>query len=148
MASTDGITYCITMLCEAFKHKPTAMTFETYAEVLADVPDDVLRDACNRLMRSEEVFLPTPGNLLSMCRKVSNRFLAQGCEAWERYVKMGDSDELADEILPTLSYCPHTADWYTLGRREFIQAYTKAMRSADGKLTKAVKYLDAPDDSQ
>jgi len=140
MASREEIAALITVLTSAARVELDGPLLEAYSLVLADVEPNTLRDAVLAAIKLESPWLRKPGELLADCEKLRTRNVTLAIQAWDDYVLFGRGNAMAMQIASQLQTPPHTDEFYTDGRRYFVEEYSRRLRQHDGNLDKAIEH--------
>jgi len=140
MASREEIAALITVLTSAARVELDGPLLEAYSLVLADVEPNTLRDAVLAAVKIDSPWLRKPGELLADCEKLRTRGITYAIKAWDEYVLFGRGDAMAEHIARQLQVPPHTDEFYTDGRRYFLDEYTRRLRVHDGDLDAAIEH--------
>lgn len=144
MANKEKVAAVVGMLCEAFNRKPTPLTYKAYMIALADIGDASLDDAGNAVLRGSCDFMPTPGQLRTLCLTGGVTYAARAEIAWHEFdravsVHGGDTSvTFADGLINAtarlcggwIQCCEKTGDDYFVWlQKQFKQCYAQLCES-------------------
>ena len=125
MASREEICTSVAILCAAWRGEADFATLESYAIAVADMPAGVLRQAVVEAVREGGQWMPSPGELRSICRAIRGRAVQIAVQAWNDWEFFGRCDRRAKDALRAITAEPGTEEYYRAGRAQFIESLSQ-----------------------